>query len=309
MYRLGSFRRHFIHRNESGFTLIEVLIAIMLLAFVSLYTFKMIDNGTDTKDRVLAEDQKTLQGLTAVARIDMDFSQIYSPLYAYSKSSPTNTQSNVYQDDNVSKGSFDGKAKNGALIPQFTSEDKSTLVFFTAANRRKIAETKEGRFAWIRYSLRRSEKTDEDADTKNKSGADYELVRQMISTNLYASNLNWDQARPQVLIGNVKSLEFTFWDDRNKKYVSSVLDLNENRNAIRSIKMELIWVDENNNEQKVSKNYRVLYPYFNTKQDDIAGGGAYGDSAPPPGIPNPDDPQNPDGTGGSGTQGGSGVHF
>lgn len=309
-YRLDNSNRLYNQNNEAGFTLIEVLIAIMLLAFISLYTFKMIDNGTDTKERVLAEDQKTLQGLTAVARIDTDFSQLYSPLYAYSKSAPTNNPANVYQDDNVSKGSFDGKAKNGALIPQFTSEDKSTLVFFTAANRRKIADSKEGRFAWIRYSLRRSEKTDADAgtDTSKKNGADYELVRQMITTNLYAANLNWDQARPQVLMGNVKSLEFSFWDERNKKFVSSILDLNENRNAIRFLKMDLVWIDENNTEQSVSKNYRVLYPYFNTKQDDIAGGGAYGDSAPPPGIPNPDDPQNPDGTGG-GTQGGSGVHF
>lgn len=309
MCRLDNSKRLHILKNAEGFTLIEVLIAIMLLAFISLYTFKMIDNGTDTKDRVLAEDQKTLQGLTAVARIDTDFSQLYSPLFAYGKSVPTsNPGNNIYQDDNVAKGSFDGKAKNGALIPQFTSEDKSTLVFFTAANRRKIADAKEGRFAWIRYSVRPAERTEADGDDPKKNGAGLELVRQMITTNLYASSLNWDQARPQVLMGNVKSLEFSFWDDRNKKYVSSVLDLNESRNAIRSIKMDLVWVDENNNEQKISKNYRVLYPFFNTKQDDIAGG-AYGDSVPPPGIPNPDEAQNPDGTGGSGTQGGGGVHF
>lgn len=307
MYRLEHFKRAHIHQNESGFTLIEVLIAIMLLAFISLYTFKMIDNGTETKDRVIAEDQKALQGLTAVARIDSDFAQIYSPLYAYGKNNPTANASTVYQDDNAGRGSFDGRAKNGALIPQFTSEDKSTLMFFTAANRRKIADAKEGRFAWVRYSLRRAEK--EEGDTEKKSGADYELIRQMITTNLYASNLNWDQARPQVLMGNIKSLEFSFWDERNKKFVGSVLDLNEFRNSIRSLKMDLIWVDENNNEQKITKIYRVLYPYFNPKQDDIAGG-AYGDSTPPPGMPNPNDVQNTDGSGGGGgSQGGSGVHF
>lgn len=304
-YRLDNFKRINIKLNELGFTLIEVLIAIMLLAFISLYTFKMIDNGTDTKDRVLAEDQKALQGLTAVARIDSDFEQIYSPLYAYSKNTPgvNANPGNSYQDDNAVRGSFEGRAKNGALIPQFTSEDKSTLIFFSAANRRKVADAKEGRYAWIKYSLRRSEKTEEE----KKTGADYELVRQVISTNLYASNLNWDQARPQILMADVKTLEFSFWDERSKKFVSSILDLNEYRNSIRALKMEIVWVDENKNEQKITKIYRILYPYFNPKQDDIAGAGAYGDSNPPPGLPNPDDAQNPDGS--SGMQGGSSAHF
>jgi prepilin-type N-terminal cleavage/methylation domain-containing protein len=305
MYRLDNFKQLNIRENEQGFTLIEVLIAIMLLAFISLYTFKMIDNGTDTKDRVLAEDQKALQGLTAVARIDSDFEQIYSPLYAYSKNTPgvNANPGNAYQEDNNSRG-FEGRAKNGALIPQFSSEDKSTLIFFSAANRRKVADAKEGRYAWIKYSLRRSEKTEEE----KKSGADNELVRQVISTNIYASNLNWDQARPQILMADVKSVEFSFWDERSKKFVSSILDLNEYRNSIRSLKMEIVWVDENKNEQKITKIYRILYPYFNPKQDDIAGAGAYGDSNPPSGLPNPNDVQNPNGSTGA-QQGGSGVHF
>lgn len=78
------------------------------------------------------------------------------------------------------------------------------------------------------------------------------------------------------------------------------MDLNENKNAIRSLKMNLVWVDENNNEQKIEKIYRILHPYFNSKLDDIKTGGAYGGGAVPPGIPNPND---------VGGQGGSGVHF
>lgn len=305
MCKLDSFKKVHILSNERGFTLIEVLIAIILLAFISLYTFKMIDNSTDTKDRVLAEDQRLLQSLTAVARIDSDFSQIYSPLFSYGRSAPTNNPNNVYQDDNVNKGTFDGKTKNGALIPQFISEDKSSLMFFSAANRRKIANGKEGRFAWVKYSLRRSEKTDEE----KKVGGEYEIIRQTISTNLYASSLNWDESRPQVLMTSVKSLEFSFWDERTKKFVTSILDLNENRNAIRSLKVDIVWVDENNRDQKISKVYRNLYPYFNPKQDDIASGGAYGDSSPPPGVPNPDDVDGQGGAAGTGGPGGSNVHF
>lgn len=306
MYRLDNFKSITIHDNDSGFTLIEVLIAIILLSFISLSTFKMVEDSTDTKDRVLAEDQRLLQTLTAVARIDNDFSQFYSPLFAYSKQTPANS-GQVYQDDNPNKSNFEGKTKNGALIPQFTSEDKQTLVFFSAANRRKTADAKEGRFAWVKYSVRRVDKSDSsETDEEKKHAGDYEMIRQVITSNLYAQNLNWDQAKAQVLISNIKSVEFTFWDERTKKFANSILDLNENRNAVRALKMDLIWIDENNHEQTISKVYRNLYPYFNPKLDDVAAGGAYGESTPPPGIPNPDDPN---GQGqGQGTQGGSTVY-
>lgn len=315
MYKLDNSNPFNIHKNHNGFTLIEVLIAIILLAFISLYTFKMVDNSTDTKERVLKEDQVLLQSLTAVSRLDSDFTQIYSPLFAYGKGNPATDPNAVYQDNASSKGTFDGKAKNGMIIPQFQSEDKSSLVFLTAANRRKVADAKESRYTWVKYSIRRSEKTDSEGDDKNKnSKGDSELIRQTISTNIYNNDLNWNDVKAQVLLTQVKSVEFSFWDERTKKYVASLQDLNENKNTVRSLKMELVWVDENNNEQKIVKIYRILHPYFNTKLDDINGsGGAYGDSSAPPGVPDPNDVQGQGGQGqggqGQGSQGGSGVHY
>jgi hypothetical protein len=118
----------------------------------------MVDNSTDTKDRVLKEDQLLLQSLTAISRIDSDFSQLYSPLFAYGKGNPSTDPNAIYQDSSSARGSIEGKTKNGMIIPQFQSEDKSSLIFLTSANRRKIADVKESRFAWVKYSLRRSEK-------------------------------------------------------------------------------------------------------------------------------------------------------
>lgn len=309
MYRLDNFNPFNIHKDNSGFTLIEVLIAIILLAFISLYTFKMIDNSTDTKDRVVKEDQILLQSLTAVGRLDSDISQMYSPLFSDGKGNPATDLNALYQDNASSKGSFDGKTKGGQIIPQFQSDDKSTLIFMTAANRRKIAEVKESRYTWVKYSLRRSEKPQEENNEKDlNSKGEYELIRQTISTNIYNGNLNWSDVKAQILLTRIKSLEFSFWDERSKKFVTSLLDLNENKNAVRSIKMDLIWIDENNHEQNISKTYRILSPYFNSKLDDMAGG-AYGGGNPPPGIPNPDDLQGQGGQGGVNGQGGSGVQF
>ncbi len=309
IYRLDNFNLFNIHKDNSGFTLIEVLIAIILLSFISLSTFKMIDNSTDTKDRVLKEDQLLVQTLTAVSRLDSDISQMYSPLFSDGKGNPIIDPNALYQDNASSRGAFDGKTKSGLIIPQFQSTDKSTLTFLTAANRRKIAEVKESRYAWVKYSLRHTEKPQGEVEDKNlNTKGEYELIRQSISTNIYSNDLNWGDVKAQVLLTGIKSLEFSFWDERSKKFVTSIQDLNENKNSIRSLKMELVWIDENNHEQKISKVYRILQPYFNTKTDDVSGGGAYGDSFPPPGVPNPNDAQGQGGQG-QGGQGGSGVHF
>ena len=282
-------------KYSEGFTLIEVLIAIVLLAFISLYTYKMIDTNTDTKERVLKEDQLLIQTLTAISRIDVDISQMYSPLYSSSKSIPTNDSNNAYQDSGMSKELFDGKAKNGMIIPQFQSEDKSSLVFLTASNRRKIADAKESRYTWVKYTIRRTDKSKNEVDDRNLNTiGENELIRQTISTNIYGSLLNWSDAKSQILLTQVKSIEYSFWDERAKKFISSIQELNENKNSIRAIKLNLVWVDEDNHEQKIEKVFRVLFPYFNTKSDDLKNSSAYGDSNAPPGIPNP---QNVDGGG------------
>jgi len=301
MYKLGHYKSSHI-KSIAGFTLIEVLIAIMLLAFISLQTFRMIDNSTDTKENVLREDQQLMQTLTAVSRLDSDISQLYSPLYAYSKANPATDPNAIYQDNATSRGSFDGKTKNGIIIPQFNSEDKSTLVFLTMANRRKVLDTKESRFSWVRYSVRHTEKSDEEANnTKTPNTGENELVRQTISTNIYSNDLNWSDVKAQVLMTHIKSVEFSFWDERTKKFVNSLLDLNENKNTVRSLRMDLTWVDENNHEQKIEKIYRILNPYFNPKLDDIKMGNTNGTGTLPPGTPNPNEA--------GGSQGDSDVHF
>ncbi len=309
MYKLANSRNSLIKYNQTGFTLIEVLIAIVLLAFVSLYTFKMVSTSTDTKEAVVKEDQTIVQTLTAVARLDSDFSQIYTPLTSSSKVSPQTDNYANYSDSLNSNTLFDGKTKNGKLIPQFQSSEKSSVVFFTTANRRKIQDLKESRFVWVKYSLRKMEKEDGAEETTKRDG-EYELIRQTITTNLFGNDLDWSNAKAQVLMEHVKDLEFSFWDMRTKKFSTSILDLNESKNYQRSLKMNLTWIDENNHEQFIVKTFRPLNPYFNTKLDDIAStqtngsnAGAYGGSEVPPNIPDPTSPNTQD------SSGAGSVHF
>ena len=136
--------------------------------------------------------------------------------------------------------------------------------------------------------MRRTDKSKTETDDRNLNTiGENELIRQTISTNIYGSILNWSDTKSQILLTQVKSVEYSFWDERAKKFIGSIQELNENKNSIRAIKLNMVWVDEDNHEQKIEKIFRVLYPYFNTKSDDLKNTGAYGDGTAPPGIPNP----------------------
>lgn len=273
------------------------MISITILSFISYATFRMVNTNTDTKDRVIKEDRQTVQSLTAIGRLDSDITQIYNPLFSSSKLLPTasGSSSDIYADNTSNaNGAFDGKANTGALIPQFKSEDKSTIIFLTLANRRKMADTKESRFAWVKYSIRSMEPDPDNPD--DKTAGLYELVRQTIALDIFNPTQDWSKPKFQVVMERIKNLEFSFWDERSKKYTTSLQELNENKNLIRSLKVNITWVDDDNNEQKIEKAFRVLYPYFNTKQDDLntgAAGGAYGGGNQPPGTPNPNAPTKP----------------
>ncbi len=283
-------------KNAHGFTLFEVMIAITILSFISFATFKMVDTNTETKERVIKEDRQTVQGLTAIGRLDSDISQLYNPLFSHSKLIPTaDNSADIYADTNTNaNGAYDGKANNGALIPQFKSEDKSSIIFLTMANRRKFTDSKESRLAWVKYSLRAMEPDPDNPD--DKSSGLYELVRQTIASDIYNSNLDWSKPKFQVVMEDIKELEFSFWDERTKKYVDSLQGLNENKNLIRSLKVSIKWIDEDKNEQKLEKTFRVLNPYFNTKQDDLKSGalGGSGGSGSQGGGANGSQSQNPD---------------
>lgn len=243
------------------------MIAILILAFITFSTYQLVNTNTETKTKVVKEDREIIQTLAALGRIDSDFSQLYTPLFSNSKMPPSAAANDVYADVPVANGSFDGKSKDGNLIPQVRSDDKSSLIFLTQANRRKFADSKESRFTWIKYSIRSMQPDPENPDEKI-SGL-YEVIRQTIPNDIFNSSLDWEAQRPQVLIDRVKSFEFFFWDERTKKFATSLSELNENKNLLRTIKVEMVWVDENENEQKIVKTFRVLAPYFNTKKDEL----------------------------------------
>jgi prepilin-type N-terminal cleavage/methylation domain-containing protein len=67
--------------NQSGFTLLEILIAITILAFITLGVVDITENAALTMERTTEANTNNLQIETAMSRFEWDISQIYSPLY------------------------------------------------------------------------------------------------------------------------------------------------------------------------------------------------------------------------------------
>jgi prepilin-type N-terminal cleavage/methylation domain-containing protein len=208
--------------NQAGFTLLEILIAITLLAFITLGVVNITENAVLTKERTTEVNRNNLQVETALSRFEWDFSQIYSPLYF-------STVMNLRPDaqagmqggtaggnQGAQQGGFQGGGTQGVIspelqiyheqlvlrfernehfsavsreglpIPRFYSPEKDVFEFFTSANRRKLENMKQSHFAWVRYALATPdprEKTEEENPNIPKSLKN--LVRYFSADNPY----------------------------------------------------------------------------------------------------------------------------
>ena len=248
-----------LKRHQSpGFTIIEVLIAMVLLSMIMVYSITSIDNNTQITENVISEDRELMSVVASLERINMDIVQIYSPLYySYEKRSWKEGERAFVPSDY-----HPSLAKNNIPIPRIHHPDNTSLIFYTAANRRKLENSKESTYAWIRYSLREQKDSN-----KSKQGL-YELVRQSISHDPYTGDYDWDEVREQVLIPHVKDLEFFFWDGKTKEFVSSLEETSQDL-LIRGIKIKLTWIDSFNKERIAQRFYRPLWPWFSGQKEEL----------------------------------------
>lgn len=257
-----------ILKRNSGFTLIEILLAITLLSLMMLGVYQIVDDSILTKDRVIAEDREFLQVETAFHRFELDFNQIYSPLYFSSLKNPDKTKRKKIDNDN-DENAFQASTRfpkityKGHLVPVIENPDKSTLAFMTTSNRRKVQNSKQANYAWVQYTLRTSESDDVNQD------AQYELIRYYNPENPYLGDHNWDDVKPSILLKNVQSMEINFWDKKKEAYVSSLNELG-NKSILRGIQVIIDWVDSNNNKQTFERTFRPSWVYFNPKVDEQA---------------------------------------
>ena len=229
-----------------GFSLIEVMISLIILSFMMLGTYTMVDNSQRAKDSVTVEDSTLLQVQMALNRFEADFSQIYSPRYFASKQNKKKKELPSLDMYNATE-QFPELSKDGHPVPLLEQVDDNTLSFMTSSNRRKMQDIKQSRWTWVQYTL-------EDSDSSNV------WVRRSSASDPFSPRVDWDKVRPQVLVKKVKEIQFSFWDVRNKDWVESLSEVAEN---LYAVKIDLVWLDANDGEQSNTRVFRVLWPHPN----------------------------------------------
>jgi len=258
--------------NQNGLTLIEILIAITLLSFIMFGVISVTTDSLDTKNKIVSEDREYLDIETAFARLDWDFSHLYSPL-AFSRRF-------VIQEDKQEAYAglierlqmnrrFNAIDMDGRMIPLFEANDASTFEFFTSGNRRRQQDQKQSNFAWVRYSLGSEDdfKGDEssDRDEDDKSGNKV-LVRHYSAHNPYdIDRLDISKVKAQALVKDVEDIKFRYWDPLNRKFQDSLDMIQDGVSYIRAIQVEITLKDKNGIERK---ELRILRSHFPLKLND-----------------------------------------
>jgi hypothetical protein len=273
-----------ISRSEAGLTLIEILIAIVLLSFIMLGVLAIIDNSQNTKDRTVQLDRDNLQLETALARIEWDVQQIWSPLY-FSQRFTGNLDPQVnpgveevaYLYENHPR--FRMPSKEGLPIPKFVLREKNDVIFLTTANRRKLENQKQSHFMWVRYfvsdQIIKGEGAGEERQVKS-------LMRQVFPDDPWSKEeFDIENVRSAILLENVEEVEFMVWNRQTRKWETNLNTIIDGESLWRGLQLSLKWKDSKDNERKAIRWIRPLWPAI-TVQDPAAGqtssaqGGAQG---------------------------------
>ncbi len=264
--------------NQTGFTLIEILIAIFLLAFVSIGIVSITSDSQQTKERTVEKDRDNLQIETALSRFEWDFSQIYSPLYfsqqlqlvgdPNGQQQVTPEQQQVYEaimNRYLQMETFAFSNQDGIPVPRFHSEDKSSFEFFTSSNRRKMQNQKQSNFAWVLYSLVDTPESQNDDEVNPNAGqitkTGKSFARFIQADDPYGDKrIDKDKLKAQILLNNVESVEFQFWNPQTLKFETNLQTIQNGFHLLRGIKLIISWYDKAGIKRTATKIYRPLWP-------------------------------------------------
>lgn len=268
--------------KEKGFTLLEILIAIVILSFITFGVVQITEDAVNTKDRTLKINEDNLQIETALARMEWDFSQIYSPLYFSGPMTFPNPQNsegnpeinsqqnylNMYREQMRSRFQtsqhFSSVSSEGIPIPRFFAPEKNILEFMTSSNRRKTQNTLQTHYAWIRYGLEEA-KLDTDFERNERIPSNVKnLIRYVANSDAWRDERidteDIDNMKKAVILENVESLEFDFWDLEKRKWESTLRNIKDGESILRGVRMKLTWYDESGNKRELTKVFRPHWP-------------------------------------------------
>lgn len=221
--------------NQNGFSLIEILIAIILFAVIGITVISLVQSSIKTRDEILTRNKEDSQIEIVFSQIERDFVHIYSPItFDYIPEKRIFIQNN---------SQFSQRTHGYLPIPTYKG-DNHHFIFFSSSNRRKMANIQQSHFTWIQYQL-----------------FDDKLKRFVFPEDPYGPyRFKIDEIRGDIMMEKVKSIQFEYWEPMQKKFIENLWE--HVKYPLRAIRVTIVWFNTKNIEQKSIRIFQSLWPNF-----------------------------------------------
>ncbi len=153
------------HFKTAGFTLLELLISIFILVFISIGATQLYSQTFKIRETLLQDGEFYNQIRLALTMIEADMTSMYTPLMVLPEAPKTLTQEQTtelnrrFRGDENLEGQYWGPIvhQNGLRPSRFFGKE-SRVTFLSNSHRRIYKESPESIFTKIEYSLQQDDK-------------------------------------------------------------------------------------------------------------------------------------------------------
>jgi len=267
-------------------SLFEILIAITLLSFLSLYISTITKQSFQTQEEVSQEDADALRIYTFLSLIEYDLLHFYSPL-AYGRrlrldamkppeGAPEESLqlfeevSSMIQQRMAENRNFPLLNEDGTPVGKIEySNDRFT--FMANNNRRKYRNEHTSNYSWITYELTNANEDDIEFIMEREKLIDLPQPGKVIlrwqnsidpfgvEDQLEIPNAA-DRSKAQVMFDKVDEWKWEFWNPDTKKF-DDFNTMPELKYFYYAIQITVKFRDRGNNPQEVKKIIRNPYPW------------------------------------------------
>jgi general secretion pathway protein J len=214
--------------GKRGFTLLEIMVAVAITALIGITIAAAFTTGFRAKELVEGEAEQYRGLRTSMDRMGREIGAAFvSDRY----------DSRRYRDQNDRPTNFIG------------SRDK--LLFTSMAHQRLYADAKESDQMVVEYAVHSS--------TRKGAQNQQDLMRRE-NPNVYGEDKMDRGGAEEVLLENVKRIEFSYWDSDQKDWVNDWDTRKLEKKSIlpTRVRIALVRLDENGHEQRYTTQTRIM---------------------------------------------------
>jgi prepilin-type N-terminal cleavage/methylation domain-containing protein len=225
----------------SGFTLIEVMIALFILVIVGFATSKAVIDAAQLKENLKDDTEFSSEFRTSVTLIERDLNQVFNPrLFLPPEMQPVDFQNatppvppaqlngpevnRLLRGEATRNGEFWGRVfdTTGIRPSRFKADEKS-MSFVSASHLRIYREKKESIYSKVRYELERMRDNPNLTKEQNqKNSGLYSLIK-IENTRVFEIEESKDGPEIQyfTILNQIKTLKFRYYKAGEKNPLNS----------------------------------------------------------------------------------------